>query len=120
MIRHVLIASLAASALAACTATNDPYYRTSASNPPGWVDRNRDGIDDRTQGSRTNPNNPPGWVDRNRDGVDDRTQGSRTNPNNPPGWVDRNRDGVDDRVEQRRATSYRGGYYDSYGVWHAY
>ena len=95
MIRHVLLASLAVGALAACTVTNDPYYRSSASNPPGWVDRNRDGIDDRTQGSRYNPNNPPGWVDRDRNGVDD-------------------------RVEQRRATSYRGGYYDSYGVWRAY
>ena len=95
MFRPVLLASLAAAALAACTATNDPYYRSSANNPPGWVDRNRDGIDDRTQGSYRNPNNPPGWVDRNRDGVDD-------------------------RVEQRRATSYRGGYYDSSGVWRAY
>ena len=70
MFRPVLLASLAAAALAACTATNDPYYRSSA--------------------------------------------------NNPPGWVDRNRDGVDDRVEQRRATSYRGGYYDSSGVWRSY
>jgi len=95
MLRYALIASLAATALAACTTQSDPYYRSSASNPPGWVDRDRDGRDDRTQGSRTNPNNPPGWVDRDRDGRDD-------------------------RVEQRRATSYRGGYYDSSGVWRSY
>ncbi len=101
MFRAVLIASIAATALGACTATtttsSDPYYRgSSASNPPGFIDRNRDGIDDRTQGSYTNPNNPPGWVDRDRDGRDD-------------------------RVERRRATSYQsGGYYDSYGNWRAY
>lgn len=98
MIRPILIATLAASALGACTMTTerDPYYRGSSAS------------------------NPPGWVDNNRDGVDDRTQGGYRNPNNPPGWVDRDRDGRDDRVEQRRATSYRGGYYDSYGVWRAY
>jgi hypothetical protein len=94
MIRTALLVTLAGAALAACTATNDPYYRSA--------------------------NNPPGWVDRNRDGRDDRTQGSVYNPNNPPGWVDRDRDGRDDRVEQRRATSYRGGYYDSYGNWRSY
>lgn len=92
MFRSVLIATIAAAALGACTQYNDRPYGSSASNPPGWVDRNRDGIDDRTQGSSTNPNNPPGWVDRDRDGVDD-------------------------RVEQRRATGYSGGYYDRYGNW---
>jgi hypothetical protein len=60
--------------------------------------------------------NPPGWIDRNRDGVDDRVQGNRGNPNNPPGWVDRDRDGVDDRVERRRGN----GYYDRNGVWRSY
>ncbi|MCW5743985.1 MAG: hypothetical protein KIT67_27840 [Alphaproteobacteria bacterium] len=75
-------------------------------------------MDDRPP--RSSASNPPGWVDRNRDGIDDRTQSGYRDPNNPPGWVDRNRDGVDDRVQQRRATSYRGGYYDSYGVWRSY
>lgn len=97
MFRVVLIASVAATALGACTVSTDRPYGASASNPPGWIDRNRDGIDDRTQGSYTNPNNPPGWVDRDRDGVDDRTQG-------------------------RRATGYSGssGYYDRYGNWRSY
>ena len=108
MYRFLAIAAAAAT-LAACTATtttgtgpypsSGPYYGSSASNPPGWVDANRDGVDDRTQGSRTNPNNPPGWVDRDRDGVDD-------------------------RVERRRATGYSGsgssGYYDRYGNWLSY
>jgi hypothetical protein len=102
MFRALLIASVGATALAACTATSDPYY---GSRDPYY---------------RSSASNPPGWVDRNRDGVDDRTQGSYTNPNNPPGWIDRDRDGRDDRVEQRRATSYRGGYYDSYGNWRSY
>lgn len=62
------------------------------------------------------PYNPPGWIDRNRDGIDDRVQGSRHNPNNPPGWIDRDRDGVDDRVERRRGH----GYYDHNGVWRWY
>lgn len=86
MFRAVLIATIAATALGGC-------------------------VDD-----RYSPYNPPGWIDRNRDGVDDRVQGSRNNPNNPPGWIDRDRDGVDDRVERRRGD----GYYDRNGVWRRY
>jgi hypothetical protein len=101
MFRAILIASVAAAALSACTVTAErdrPYSGGTASNPPGWVDRNRDGVDDRTQGSRSNPNNPPGWIDQNRNGVDD-------------------------RVEQRGSTTYRSGnagYYDQYGNWRSY
>lgn len=115
MFRSVLIISAAAAGLAACT--GDTPIFSSSTNPPGFVDRNRDGIDDRRQGPYANPNNPPGFVDRNGDGVDDRLQ----NPNNPPGFVDRNRDGRDDRVQPRGATTgYSGGYYDAYGVWRPY
>jgi hypothetical protein len=49
-----------------------------------WVDRNRNGIDDRQEGLYRS--------DRDRDGVYDGRDG----------WVDRNRNGVDDRYEQRR------------------
>jgi opacity protein-like surface antigen len=49
-----------------------------------WVDRNRNGIDDRQEALRR--------ADRDRDGVYDGRDG----------WVDRNRNGVDDRYEQRR------------------
>lgn len=49
-----------------------------------WVDRNRNGIDDRQEGLAR--------ADRDRDGVYDGRDG----------WVDRNRNGVDDRYEQRR------------------
>lgn len=95
MFRPVLIAIVAAGALGACTVSSDRPYPSSANNPPGWVDANRDGIDDRTQTSRApNPYNPPGWVDYNRDGVDDRTQSRRTSYS---------------------SGSY--GYYDSYGNW---
>ena len=114
MLRALLLATVATAALGACTQYSATPYG-SASNPPGWVDRNRDGVDDRTQAGQAYPANPPGWVDRNRDGVDDRTQGGYANPNNPPGWVDRNRDGVDDRTDGRRS----GGYYDQNGVWRA-
>lgn len=90
MFRTLLLAPIAAVALGGCVEVDErPRY------PHG---------------------NPPGWIDRNRDGVDDRVQGTRTNPNNPPGWIDRDRDGVDDRVENRR----RHGYYDRNGVWHWY
>ena len=55
MIRNILIAAGAAALLGACTVTtvsNDPYYsRGSYYNPPGWVDRDRNGVDDRTQRS---------------------------------------------------------------------
>jgi hypothetical protein len=50
----------------------------------GWVDRNRNGIDDRQEVYAR--------ADRDRDGVYDGRDG----------WVDRNRNGVDDRYEQRR------------------
>jgi hypothetical protein len=49
-----------------------------------WVDRNRNGIDDRQEDLRRS--------DRDRDGVYDGRDG----------WVDRNRNGIDDRYEQRR------------------
>lgn len=50
----------------------------------GWVDRNRNGIDDRQERQYRS--------DRDRDGVYDGRDG----------WVDRNRNGIDDRYEQRR------------------
>lgn len=52
MFRALVIAAGAATVLGACTVTttNDPYYsRGSYYNPPGWVDYNRNGIDDRTE-----------------------------------------------------------------------
>lgn len=87
MLRALLLATVASAALGACTQYSAAPYGSA--------------------------NNPPGWIDRNRDGVDDRVAGSPTNPNNPPGWIDQNRNGVDDRVERRRSE----GYYDQYGVW---
>ncbi len=54
-LRPVLIAILAAGPLGACTVSSDrPYSGSSASNPPGWVDRDRNGVDDRTQRSGYN------------------------------------------------------------------
>lgn len=50
----------------------------------GWVDRNRNGIDDRQERMYR--------ADRDRDGVRDGRDG----------WIDRNRNGIDDRYEQRR------------------
>lgn len=55
MIRTLLIATGAAALLGACTVTtvSDPYYsRGSYYNPPGWIDRDRDGRDDRVQRDR--------------------------------------------------------------------
>jgi hypothetical protein len=53
MIRALVIAAGAATVLGACTVTtvsSDPYYsRGSYYNPPGWVDRDRDGRDDRVE-----------------------------------------------------------------------
>ncbi|MBX3502705.1 MAG: hypothetical protein KF889_24940 [Alphaproteobacteria bacterium] len=53
MFRALMIAAGAAMVLGACTVTtvsNDPYYsRGSYYNPPGWVDYNRNGIDDRVE-----------------------------------------------------------------------
>jgi hypothetical protein len=112
MLRALLLATVATATLGACTQYSVTPYG-SASNPPGWVDRNRDGVDDRNQSGQANPANPPGWVDNNRDGVDDRTQAGQY-PANPPGWIDSNRDGVDDRTQRPS-----GGYYDRNGVWRA-
>lgn len=45
-----MIAAGAASLLGARTVVNDPNYgRGSHYNPPGWVDRDRDGRDDRVE-----------------------------------------------------------------------
>lgn len=52
-------------------------------NRDGWIDQNRNGIDDRQERN---------YRDRDRDGVYDGRDG----------WVDRNRNGIDDRQEQRR------------------
>jgi hypothetical protein len=51
-------------------------------NRDGWIDQNRNGIDDRQEQM---------YRDRDRDGVYDGRDG----------WVDRNRNGIDDRYEQR-------------------
>ena len=60
--------------------------------------------------------NPPGWIDRDRDGIDDRVENRPPFIYNPPGWIDRNHNGVDDRVENRRHR----GFYDRHGIWHWY
>lgn len=51
MIRALVIAAGAATVLGACTVSNDPYYGRPSyyANPPGWVDRDRDGRDDRVE-----------------------------------------------------------------------
>ena len=67
MIRALVIAAGAATVLGACTVSNDPYYgRGTYYNPPGWVDRDRNGIDDRTQRSYSGYNSgyQGGYYDR--------------------------------------------------------
>lgn len=52
MIRAVVLAAGAATVLGACTVTtvSDPYYSSGTYyNPPGWVDRDGDGRDDRVE-----------------------------------------------------------------------
>jgi hypothetical protein len=52
MFRALVISAGAATVLGACTVTNDPYYSRGGGtyyNPPGWVDRDRDGRDDRVE-----------------------------------------------------------------------
>jgi regulator of RNase E activity RraB len=50
MLRVLVIAAGAASLLGACTVINEPYDgRGAYYNPPGWVDRDRDGRDDRVE-----------------------------------------------------------------------
>ncbi len=73
MLRSVLMVTVAA-ALVGCVDFDEPP-RHGYGNPPGWIDRNRDGVDDRVQGPR--PDNPPGRIDRDRDGVDDRVERRR-------------------------------------------
>lgn len=66
MIRALVIAAGAATVLGACTvSSNDPYYgRGSYYNPPGWVDLNGDGRDDRVQRERNRSGYPGGYYDR--------------------------------------------------------
>ena len=65
MFRALVIAAGAATLLGACTVTtvsSDPYYSGysgtyynggAAYNPPGWLDRDRNGVDDRVQRDRS-------------------------------------------------------------------
>lgn len=63
MFRVLVIAAGAATVLGACTAANDPYYgRGTYYNPPGWVDRDRDGRDDRVE--RREQRQQGGYYDR--------------------------------------------------------
>ena len=74
----------------------------------GWIDRNRNGVDDRYEGQGNwGRDGRDGWIDRNRNGLDDRAE--RRNDwdrdgrwDGRDGWVDRNRNGIDDRYEQIR------------------
>ncbi|MGE0425944.1 MAG: hypothetical protein AB7O88_27030 [Reyranellaceae bacterium] len=90
MLRALLTAAIAAAALVGCV----PYH----------------------EGPRYPYGNPPGWIDRNRDGIDDRVQSRPPVIYNPPGWIDRNHNGVDDRVENQRHR----GFYDRHGIWQTY
>ncbi len=65
MIRALVIAAGAATVLGACTVSNDPYYdRGTYYNPPGWVDRDRNGVDDRAQRDRSYSGYQGGYYDR--------------------------------------------------------
>ena len=89
-------------------AQNGRWDRTQRND--GWIDRNRNGVDDRNETNRR--------IDRNRNGVNDRYESRRP--------IDRNRNGVNDRYEADRnrngvSDAYevdrnRNGVYDTYEV----
>lgn len=68
MFRALVIAAGAATVLGACTVSNDPYYdrydRGTYYNPPGYVDRDRNGVDDRVQRDRSTSGYQGGYYDR--------------------------------------------------------
>jgi hypothetical protein len=83
---------------------NEGYYQNDRDFRGGWIDQNHNGVDDRNEGYyRTDRDGRDGWIDQNRNGVDDRNEGYyRTDRDGRDGWIDQNRNGVDDRYERPR------------------